>query len=94
MLDRGETGGDERDIGIGAFGGGGANLLVRTAGAGIAFACTLRFGTGTVFYDRSLATVGDRRRIRNTRFGRNQFWGGLERSVDVGIVVLLDRSGP
>lgn len=94
MLNGSETGGDERNIGIRAFGSGGADLLVRAAGAGIAFACTLRFGTGAMLYKKSLARVCGERRIRITRFRRNQFWSGLKRGVDVGTIIFLDRSGP
>lgn len=94
MLDGSETGGDERDIGIRTFGSGGAYLLVRTASAGIAFACTLRFGTGAMLCKKSLARVCGERRVRITRFWRNQFWSGLKWGVDVGTVVFLYRSGP
>lgn len=46
----GETSGDERNVGIGAFGSAGADGLIGAAGAGIALACKIGFGTGTVFY--------------------------------------------
>lgn len=94
MLDRSETGSDERDIGIRTFGSGGADLLVRTASAGITFACTLGFGTGTMLYKKLLARVCGEGRIRSTRFRRNEFWSGLEGCVDVCTVVFLDRGGP
>jgi len=48
VFDTGETGGDERKVGIGAFGRGGAYGLVWAAGAGVAFAGELRFGSRTV----------------------------------------------
>lgn len=49
VLDGREAGGDERDVGIGAFGGGGADLLIGTAGTGITLAGVLRLRAGTVF---------------------------------------------
>lgn len=44
-----ETLGYEGDVRVGSFRGGGADLLVGTAGAGVALACLFGFGTGTVF---------------------------------------------
>ena len=49
MLYAGEAGCYERDVWVGTFGGGGADGLVGTAGAGIALACKFGFGAGTVF---------------------------------------------
>ena len=42
--------GDDGDIWIGAFGSGGADGLVGTAGAGIALTGLFRLGTWTVFF--------------------------------------------
>ena len=44
-----ESLGDDRDIGVGAFGCGGTNLLVGTASTGIALAGFLGLGTRAVF---------------------------------------------
>lgn len=49
VLDAGEARGDEGDVGVGAFGGGGADELVGAAGAGVAFAGEIGFGAGAVF---------------------------------------------
>lgn len=57
MLDGRKTGSDEGNVGIGAFGSGSADLLVWTAGASIALAGALRFGTRAVFWERVLVTV-------------------------------------
>lgn len=75
MFYRSKASGDERDIGVRAFGGGSTDLLVRAACAGIAFAGALRLGAGAVF-----------------GFGSNEFGGGFEGCVDVGVVVAFDRS--
>lgn len=57
MLDGRKTGSDEGNVGIGAFGSGSADLLVWTAGASIALAGALRFGTRAVFCERGLVIV-------------------------------------
>lgn len=49
VFDAGEAGGDEWDVGVGAFGDGGADELVGAAGAGVAFAGEGGFGAGAVF---------------------------------------------
>ena len=49
VLDAGEAGGYEGDVGVGTFGSGGADGLVGAAGAGIAFAGKVGFGAGAVF---------------------------------------------
>jgi hypothetical protein len=49
VFDPRETGGYEREVGVRALGRGGAYRLVWTAGAGVAFAGELRFGSGTMF---------------------------------------------
>ena len=48
VLDPGEAGIDERNVGIGTLWSGGTYCLVRAASACIAFACLLRFWAGTV----------------------------------------------
>src|SRR5690606_22560754 len=48
VLDGGEAGGDERNVGIRAFGGRGADRLVGTAGACVCLAGLLAFWAGTV----------------------------------------------
>lgn len=49
MFYRRETGGDEWDVGVWAFRGGGANGLVGAASAGITLAGQVRFGAGAMF---------------------------------------------
>lgn len=50
MTDLRQAFGDDGDIWIGAFGGGGADGLVGTTGAGIAFTGLFRLGTWTMFF--------------------------------------------
>lgn len=58
MLDVGQARGYDGDVGVGAFGRGGAYGLVGAAGAVVGCACLLGFGAGAVFCrSRSLATV-------------------------------------
>lgn len=45
----GEAFGDDWDVGVRAFGRGGADLLVWATGTGIALTSLLRFGAWTVF---------------------------------------------
>ena len=47
---------DDGDIGIGAFGGGGADGLVGTASAGIAFTSLFRLGAWAMFF-KGLVTL-------------------------------------
>lgn len=57
MFYAGETGRDEGDVWVGAFGGGGTDSLVGTSSAGVSGACESGLGTGAVFRFR-----GDERR--------------------------------
>lgn len=50
MSDLREALGDDWDVGVGAFGRGGADLLVWTAGTGITLACFLGLGAWAVFW--------------------------------------------
>lgn len=51
MSDLRKAFGDDGDIGIGAFGGGGADGLVGTTGAGIAFTGLFRLGAWAMFFE-------------------------------------------
>lgn len=72
---------DEGDVGIRAFRSAGTDRLVGAAGAGIALASEIRFGTGTVFYEIGLwldqMEQAGCERPGSTWFWSNELWGGF-----------------
>lgn len=87
VFDAREAGGDQRNVGVRAFGGGGADELVGAASAGVAFAGEVGFGAGAVLCGL-LARMSMRLLWRRgcTRFRRNKlgsyFEGGKEVDLD------------
>lgn len=82
-----ESLGDDRDIGVGAFWCGGADLLVGTASTGIALAGFLRLGTRAVFcknrwYQYPVSEASSPQRVNVPGSGATRLGAGLAGAKD------------